>query len=271
MIGVFDSGVGGLSVLRHIRTRLPSVDLLYLADQAHVPYGERSPETIRRFAAGVTRYLVSRGARLIVVACNTASAAALTSLRQTFPNLPFVGMEPAVKPAASQTHSGTVGVMATAGTFGSERYASLVDRFGQDITVIEDPCTGLVEAIEAGEVDTPATAARLRAIVRPMLAASADTVVLGCTHYPFIQPLLAQVLAEETHRPVSIIDPAPAVARQTARVWQRHFPEEATESGTVQLMSTTDGEHLAAMATRLLGERWPGKTAAWQDDILRGA
>jgi glutamate racemase len=271
VIGVFDSGVGGLSVLRHIRTRLPAVDLLYLADQAHVPYGERSPDAIRRLAVGVTRYLRRRGARLIVVACNTASAAALTHLRQTFPGLPFVGMEPAVKPAAAETRSGTVGVMATAGTFGSERYASLVDRFGQNIRVVEDACPGLVEAIEAGEIDTAATAARLRAIVRPMLAAEADTVVLGCTHYPFVQPLLAQVLAQETGRRVTIIDPAPAVARQTARLWRRHFPEQKAGTGQVCLVSTVDGEKLAVMAARLLGERWPGETAVWRDDILRAA
>ena len=148
-IGIFDSGVGGLSVLRAVRQALPQEALIYLADQAHVPYGPRPVEQVRTFAEGITRYLLSQGAKLIVVACNTASAAALHSLRQAFPELPFVGMEPAVKPAAEHTQTGVVGVLATPATFQGALYASVIERFASGVTVLQDTCPGLVMEIEA--------------------------------------------------------------------------------------------------------------------------
>ena len=188
-IGVFDSGVGGLSVLRHVRAQLPAADLLYLADTAHVPYGPRSLAEVRGFSAAITRFLRARGADVIVVACNTASAAALKPLRAAFPDVPFVGMEPAVKPAAEQTRSGVVGVLATPATFQGELFNSVVERFAQGVRVIPQVCPGLVEQIEAGALNTPATEQMLRGWVEPLLAQGIDALVLGCTHYPFVIPL----------------------------------------------------------------------------------
>jgi glutamate racemase len=216
-IGVLDSGIGGLTVLRHIRRELPGERLLYVADQAHVPYGARPVEEIGRYAGGITQFLQEEGARVVVVACNTASAVALDRLRHAFPALPIVGMEPAVKPAAEQTKSGKIGILATPGTFRSERYASLVQRYGREIEVLEDPCRGLVELIEAQAFAAAETEQLLRRIVEPMLAAGVDTLVLGCTHYPFVLPLLERISGGQ----VTIIDPAPAVARQTKNVLQQ--------------------------------------------------
>ncbi|MCZ7670573.1 MAG: glutamate racemase [Chloroflexi bacterium] len=232
-IGVFDSGVGGLSVLAQIHKQFPAENLLYVADQAHVPYGPRSLSEVQQFSAAITRFLLAQNARLIVVACNTASAAALNTLRRAFPDVVFVGMEPAVKPAARATKTGKVGVLATTGTFASERYAALMTRFAHDVVVYEDPCLGLVELIEAGEIDSPPVRALLRQVVTPMLAAGVDTLVLGCTHYPFVLPTLRQIVGTA----VSLIDPAPAVARQVGRVLQAS-PVPAESWGRVTLLTS---------------------------------
>ncbi len=213
-IGIFDSGVGGLSVLREIRAQVPGEGLIYFADQGHVPYGSRSLEEVRAFSEEITRFLLEQGAQLIVAACNTASAAALHYLREEFPAVPFVGMEPAVKPAAEQTKSGVVGVLATPATFQGALYASVVERFAQGVTVLQDTCPGLVGQIEKGDLDSGETRAILENALNPMLARGIDTVVLGCTHYPFVIPLIRQIVGEN----VRVIDPAPAVARQVKRI-----------------------------------------------------
>jgi glutamate racemase len=213
-IGLFDSGVGGLSVLKEIRTQMPLADVVYFADSGHVPYGPRPLAQVRAFSEGITQFLQAHGADVIVIACNTASAAALKYLRATYPNLPFVGMEPAVKPAAEQTKSGVVGVLATPATFQGELFASVVERFAQGVTVLREVCPGLVQQIEAGELDTPKTEAMLRGWVEPMMAQGIDAIVLGCTHFPFIRPTLEKICGPS----VRVIDPAPAVARQTLRV-----------------------------------------------------
>jgi glutamate racemase len=228
MIGLFDSGVGGLSVLRALRARLPSHPMLYLGDQAHVPYGPRPLEEVRQFSEAITRYLLAQGAEVIVVACNTASAAALHPLRRQFPLVPFVGMEPAVKPAAEATHSGVVGVLATPATFQGELYASVVERFAREVTVLQDTCPGLVGQIEAGDLDGPRTRAILEAALQPMLARGMDTVVMGCTHYPFVIPLIQQI----TGPGVRVIDPAPAIARQVERLLPAHpLPSARSQPG----------------------------------------
>lgn len=215
-VGLFDSGVGGLSVLRAVREQLPHEELLYLADQFHVPYGERPLEEVCAFSEGITRFLLERGAKIIVVACNTASAAALRHLRAKFSAVRFVGMEPAVKPAAEGTKSGVVGVLATPATFQGALYASVVERFAHDVTILQDTCPGLVQQIEAGNLHGAATRAILERALLPMLAKGIDTVVLGCTHYPFVIPLIQEIVGED----VRVIDPAPAVARQVGRVLQ---------------------------------------------------
>lgn len=213
-IGIFDSGVGGLSVLREVRALLPQEGLIYFADQGHVPYGPRPLEEVRAFSEEITRFLLAQGAKLIVVACNTASAAALHYLREKFPDVPFVGMEPAVKPAAEHTQSGVVGVLATPATFQGALYASVVERFAQGVTVLQDTCPGLVGQIEQGALDTVETRAILEKALNPMLERGIDTVVLGCTHYPFVIPLIRRIVGET----VRVIDPAPAVARQVKRI-----------------------------------------------------
>ncbi len=217
-IGVFDSGVGGLSVLREIHAQLPNEDLIYVADQARVPYGPRPLEEVRAYAQQITDFLLAQNCKVIVVACNTASAAALHYLRQTYPDVPFVGMEPAVKPAAEHTESGVVGVLATPATFQGKLYASVVERFANGVTLLQHTCPGLVQQIEAGALDAPETRAILENALQPMLRQGMDTVVLGCTHYPFVIPLIQQIVGPA----VRVIDPAPAIARQVGRVLDAH-------------------------------------------------
>jgi glutamate racemase len=264
-IAIFDSGVGGLSILRHVAARLPREELIYMADQAHVPYGARPAAEVRVFSEAITRFLLAQGARLIIVACNTATAAALTSLRSTFPHIPFVGMEPAVKPGARETRTGRVGVLATAGTFESQRYAGLMARYASDVRLYEDPCDGLVPLIEAGELDSAETEGVLRQCLAPMLAAGVDTIVLGCTHYPFVLPLIERLAGPA----VTLIDPAPAVVRQAQRLLlQRGAPASRAERGTLMAYTSGAPATFAALATRLLGHPVAVRAVRWQQDTV---
>jgi len=213
-VGVFDSGVGGLSVLGEIRTLLPNESLLYIADSGHVPYGEKSPEFIRERCRVLAAFLLNQGAKALVLACNTATVAGVAELRELYPQLPIIGMEPAVKPAAAATKAGVVGVLATTGTLKSAKFAALLDRFASDVRVITQPCPGLVERIEAGDLDSAATRELLQGFVAPLLAEGCDTLILGCTHYPFLKPLLRTLVPES----VSLIDTGAAVARQLQRL-----------------------------------------------------
>lgn len=259
-IGVFDSGVGGLSVVRHLQQQLPHEDLIYLADQAHIPYGPRPTAEITAFSEAITRFLLAQGAKAIVVACNTATAAAIDALRAEFPGTPFIGMEPALKPAAAQTQTGKIGVLATPGTFASPRYALLLDRFAREVQVYEDPCVGLVAAIESGELDAPATKAILQAATGPMLAAGVDTLVLGCTHYPFILPLLRAVVGQD----IRIIDPAPAVARRTADVLQHHeLSTPPPHSGLLTCYTSGDPQRFVEIERVLQIPICPAIGAVW--------
>lgn len=212
-IGVFDSGIGGLSVANAISGYLSKESLVYFADTGRVPYGPRSRKEITDFSVEITQFLLDHQCKMIVVACNTATAAALESLRQQWPEVPFVGMEPAVKPAAEATRSGKVGVLATLSTIRSERYAELMRRYAANVEVFENPCIGLVPRIEAGKLNAQETIEQLEEILTPMLQAQVDTLVLGCTHYPFLLPALKMMVPPDC----KIIDPAPAVARQVAR------------------------------------------------------
>lgn len=265
-VGVLDSGVGGLSVLVHLRRFLPAEDMVYVADQAHIPYGPRSSDEIQAFSAGITRFLLKRRAKIIVVACNTATAAALDYLRETFPNVPFVGMEPAVKPAALITRSGKVGVLATPSTLNSHRYAGLMARYAAGIQVYEDPCTGLVQLIEAGALGAPETRALLQRVVEPMLAEGIDTLVLGCTHYPFIRPLLEEIIGSG----VTVIDPAPAVARHTRFVLQQHELHRLPVDRLGDLHCLTSGhpQRLAAFARLVLADECAAQQAQWLNGEL---
>lgn len=264
-IGIFDSGVGGLSVLRAIREQLPCHPLLYLADQAHVPYGPRSKEEVRAFAESITRFLLSRGARVIVVACNAASAASLYHLRETFADMPFVGMEPAVKPAAATTHSGVVGVLATPVTFQGELYASVVERFAKNVTILQDICPGLVSQIEAGQLQSPETRAILERALVPMMEQNVDTVVMGCTHYPFVIPLIREIVGPG----VDVIDPAPAIARQVGKVLEARGVRVLCGSPASAVFFTTgDPYHLRKMLPTLLGESHDVQYVQWEYGIL---
>lgn len=266
MIGIFDSGVGGLSVLRHIQAELPYEMLIYVADQAHVPYGPRPAHEIQAFGEGITRFLLARGCHLILVACNTATAAAVNHLRQVFPNVPFVGTEPAVKPAALQTQSGKVGVLATSRTFESQRYTELMARFAQEIELFANPCIGLVPLIEAGAIDTPETEQLLRRVLEPMLAARVDTVVLGCTHYPFVLPVIERIVGTA----VTIIDPAPAVARQTRRLYMNgtQMKTDKHRLGEIRFFTTGKASHMQQLVKLLLGWEVKVETAVLEPNFL---
>ncbi len=260
-IGIFDSGVGGLSVLRAIRQQLPNENLLYFADQQHIPYGPRGLEELRYFSEAITNYLLEQGAKLIVVACNTASAAALHHLRERFPDIPFVGMEPAVKPAAEQTNSGVVGVLATPATFQGELYASVVERFASGVTVLQNTCSGLVEEIERGAVNGEKANAILETALRPMLGRGLDTVVLGCTHYPFAIPQIEAICGDA----VRVIDPAPAVARQVERRLDALRLLNPQPDGDVQLITSGDVDKLKSLAFQLCPNPYPVRGATWKD------
>lgn len=264
-IGIFDSGVGGLSVLRAVRKQLPCHPVIYLADQDHVPYGAHSIEEVRQFSQGITRFLLERGAKIIIVACNSASAAALYSLRAVYPEVPFVGMEPAVKPAAEGTHSGVIGVLATPVTFQGELYASLVERFARDVTILQDACPGLVQRIEAGDLHAPATRVILERALHPMIEKGVDAVVMGCTHYPFVIPLIQEIVGPE----VQVIDPAPAVARQTQRLLEaRGWTGFCEQPASVRFFTTGDPRLFGEMLPTFLGESHDVQYVQWESGIL---
>jgi len=212
-IGVFDSGIGGLSVANAVSALLPNENLLYIADNANAPYGSKPPAEVQKFAHRISEALIQAGAKLILVACNTATAIAIDHLRQSWPDVPFVGIEPAVKPASETSKSGVIGVMATQITLGSERYKDLTGQFAQGLKVIEDPCLGLVPLIEEG-IEDERLLGKLNAILQPMLTAGADTLVLGCTHYPFIEKQIQTICGPD----MQIINPAEPTARQVERL-----------------------------------------------------
>ena len=253
-------------MLRAIWGELPAENIIYLADQVHVPYGSRSADEVRSFSKEITQYLLDQGAKLIVVACNTASAAALHYLRQTFAGLSFVGMEPAVKPAAEHTHSKVVGVLATPATFQGELYASVVERFASDVKIIQHTCPRLVMQIEAGHLQTPETRLILEAALEPMVSQGIDTVVLGCTHYPFVIPLIQQIVGPG----VRVIDPAPAVARQVRRLLETrkllYINGTLLEQtrGRTDFISTGSENQLQSILTNLLNIHTDVRRISWK-------
>ncbi|UVJ44797.1 glutamate racemase [Pseudomonas sp. LS1212] len=246
-IGVFDSGVGGLSVLGEIRHLLPDESLLYVADCGHIPYGEKSPEFIRQRCRKVAEFFHARGAKAFVLACNTATVAAVADLREQYPHWPIIGMEPAVKPAAAATRTGVVGVLATTGTLQSAKFAALLDRFANDVRVITRPCPGLVELIEQGELQSPALRELLAGYVEPLLAGGCDTLILGCTHYPFLKPLLHEMVPES----VAIIDTGAAVARQLKRLLGERALLATGPSLPAQFWTSADTEHFSKILPML--------------------
>ncbi|GAB4500166.1 MAG: glutamate racemase [Anaerolineales bacterium] len=268
-IGFFDSGVGGLSILAATRALLPDENFIFIADQFHVPYGSRPLEQVRQFSAGITEWLLKHGAKLIVVACNTASAAALEYLRRTFSQIQFVGMEPAVKPAAEQTQTGVVGVLATPATFQGALYASVVARFAQHVTVLQHTCPGLVAQIERGDLDTPETRAILEDALLPMLTRGIDRVVLGCTHYPFVSPLIQKIVGAQA----TIIDPSPAIARriQTLLTAQNLLAPKLALPAQTRVFTTGNADSLHALLPRLYPYSAQVNAVRWHENTLGNA
>lgn len=263
-IGIFDSGVGGLSVLREIRSLMSNEHIIYFGDQGHVPYGPRSMKQIQNFSEGITKFLLKHNSKIIVVACNTASAAALKYLRETFPDIQFVGMEPAVKPAAEKTQTKKVGVLATPATFQGALYASVVEKFANDVELFQNTCSGLVSQIEAGELDSDETREILEDALLPMLEKNIDTVVLGCTHYPFVIPLIEKIVGEN----VRVIDPAPAVAKQVERLLEaRGLRNSNDEKGNVNFFTSGDVPSAASVLLKLLNESFEINLVKWKNDL----
>lgn len=224
-VAVFDSGVGGISVLKHIYALLPHEQLLYVADSKYAPYGNKTPEEIQARCFEIADFLIAKEAKALVVACNTATAAAIDALRDKY-TLPIIGMEPAVKPAAEASKNGIIGVLATTGTLKSAQFAGLLESYGRNVKVVTQACVGLVECIERGELNTVSTRSLIQQYCAPLLAEGADTIVLGCTHYPFVREVIREIVGEK----ISLIDTGAAVAKQL----KRQLEEQALLSASKQ-------------------------------------
>ena len=250
MIGIFDSGIGGLSVFREIRKLLPEEKYVYFSDNAHCPYGEKSREYIVDRARAITRFLLEKGCEIIVVACNTATAAAISTLREEFP-VKFIGMEPAIKPAAQSTKTGVVGVLATAGTLKATKYIDTRAKWAQNVRIVEHIGQGFVELVEKGVTTGPEAESTVRNSLIPLLEAGADKIVLGCTHYPFLSDTINKIAIESyPDIEIEVIDPAPAVARHLMEV----MTEEGISSGSgfsIELNSSGDPTTLKETYDRL--------------------
>lgn len=254
MIGIFDSGAGGLSVFREIRKILPEHHYIYYSDSAHCPYGEKTRDYIITRARIITDFLIDKGAEIIVVACNTATAAAISVLRREYPDIPFIGMEPAVKPAAMQTKTGVIGVLATSGTLKADKYIGTKDRFAPDAEVVEHTGDGFVELVEQGCISGNEAEKTVKSSIAPLIDAGADTIVLGCTHYPFLAEVIKKVAEEiKPGHSINIIDPAPAVARHLLTVMtDKGIATCSPEGFSIELHTSGDKERLQALYTKLI-------------------
>jgi glutamate racemase len=248
-IGVFDSGVGGLSVAREIRNSLPAEDVVYVADTAYCPYGDRPEDEVEARALAIGRFLEARGAKVLVVACNTASGVALELLRERL-SLPVIGMEPALKPAVRLSRNGRVGVMATRVTLRSARFARLVESYADGAEVHAEACPGLADLVEDGVLEGPELTERLAELTEPLRAAGVDTVVLGCTHYPFVREAIARAFGGD----VRLLDSGEAIARRTRQILAEADALEAGGEGTFHFFTTGRVEEVAPVVSRL----WPG-------------
>ena len=249
-IGVFDSGIGGLTVVRAMTRHLPHENITYFGDTARVPYGPKSSQVVRDYAAQDTDVLMRLNVKAIVIACNTATAIAIADLRAHFA-VPIVGMEPAVKPASTHSRTRCIGVLATSGTLASDKFASLLARFGRDVEVHVQPCSGLVEQVERGALNSDATRALVEKYVTPLARRGVDTIVLGCTHYPFLRPVIAEFAGAN----VSIIDPNPAVARELRRQLERsHLRAPADHPGTEKFWTSAEPSSVQNVMIQLWGD-----------------
>jgi glutamate racemase len=248
-IGVFDSGVGGLTVLKHIRKLLPHEDLVYVADREHYPYGNKGDIYTRERSDKIAKFLINFPVKAIVVACNTATASAVQYLRDEH-SIPIIGMEPAVKPAAQQSHNGKIGILATEGTLDSSKFKILLERHANGAELFIQPCHGWVEWIEQGRTDQQATIHMIRETLQPMLDKEIDTLVLGCTHYPFLKSDVQQVMGDN----VSIIDTGAAVALQLRRRLENEaLLKPAQTSGTERFLCSGPVTEMQLLLDRLWG------------------
>ncbi len=245
-IGIFDSGIGGLSVLRHIQAQLPQENLLYFADSGFAPYGGKTEQFIADRALAITDFLLQHGAKAIVVACNTATAAAITALRARYPQLPLVGVEPGLKPAAALTKNYTIGVLATKRTLASSKFKYLSEQISAStgVRILTQACIGLADQIEKGELQSATTTQLVQHYVTPLIEQGADTLVLGCTHYPFVLPLLQSAIRRATSEPVTIIDTGQPIALQLARLLKNHALLNASGNPS-RLQTFTTGSETA--------------------------
>lgn len=266
LVGLFDSGVGGLSIVRAVVDLIPAQPLFFLADQSHVPYGERKAEEVLHYSRRITQFLRSQRVVLIAIACNTASAVALQTLRTEFPDVPFVGMEPAVKPASQHTRSGVVGVLATPTTFQGELFSTLVERFAKNVKVIPHTCPGLVNEIEAGNLKGDKARDILQKAIQPMLDEGADTLVMGCTHYPFIVPLIRQIFGDG----LVIIDPSVAIAQRIKHLLAENgWLADDHQKGKITIATTGDARTLEKKLPLFLGDEYPVVPLQWQDGNIQ--
>jgi glutamate racemase len=256
-IGVFDSGVGGMSVLRHIRAQLPHENLIYLADTGYAPYGAKPEQVVAERSLAVAQFLIGQGAKAIVVACNTATVAAIKLLRAHYPGLPIVGVEPGLKPAAAASRNGKVAVLATEVTLAGEKFLLLRDQVSSasNAAFVLQGCPGLVDQIELGEFDSPATRVMLKGYLLPLLGQGVDTVVLGCTHYPFVRASIESILAGAGRQDVVLIDTGDAVARQLARLLGTAglLRLEGAIPAQLEAFTTASGTALSVAFSSLLG------------------
>lgn len=249
-IGVFDSGVGGLSVAGEIRRLMPGENILYYGDTLHMPYGSKPLEEVRKFALNIAGWMLARKVKAVVVACNTASAAALDALRAEWPEAIFVGMVPAIKPAALHSETKRIGVLATRATFQGELFASVVDRFAGDAEVICQPCPGLAECIETHGPEAPELQALLEKFIRPLVERGADQLVLGCTHYALVKDAIARAAGPGA----TVVDPAPAIARRVRSVLEERGLLSPRARGTTEYFVSGDAEAFSRAARSHAGE-----------------
>lgn len=248
-VGIFDSGVGGLSVAREIRRALPSEHLLYVADTAYVPYGDRTDDEVRARTLAIGGWIQGQGAKVLVVACNTASGAALEDLRAQL-GIPVIGLEPALKPAVRETRNGRVGVMATRGTLRSARFQRLVDNYADGVQVVRDPCPGLADLVESGLLAAPDLPEKLQGYVAPLRQEGVDTVVLGCTHYVFVREAIQAALGPG----VRLLDSSEAIARRTRQILAQADALAPEGPGSLRFLTTAEPLKVVDVVHRLWGE-----------------
>lgn len=249
-IAVFDSGVGGISVLKHIHQLLPNENLLYVADSIHAPYGNKSAAEIQARCFAIAEFLIAKDAKALVVACNTATAAAIDQMRAKY-SLPIIGMEPAVKPAAEASRSGIIGVLATTGTLQSAQFAALLESYGRNVEVVTQACVGLVECVERGELSQESTRELVKRYCQPLLDEGADSVVLGCTHYPLLRSLIQEVVGAD----VVLIDTGAAVANQLkSRLLEQGLLADVDQIASINFWSNSDSANAENVIAQLWGE-----------------